>query len=62
MAQPRSLQQAAIASHAAERMSDLYRDEGEVIGSLGMRGATFHRWQDARDRATDATIRGADRA
>ncbi len=57
-----SLQQAAIASHAAERMSDLYRDEGEVIGSLGMRGATFHRWQDARDRATDATIRGADRA
>ena len=57
-----SLQQAAIASHAAERMSDLYRDEGELIGSLGMRDATFQRWQEARDRATDATIRGADRA
>ncbi|HRM75267.1 MAG TPA: type I secretion system permease/ATPase, partial [Paracoccus sp. (in: a-proteobacteria)] len=57
-----SLQQAAIASHAAERMSDLYRDEGELIGSLGMRDATFQRWQDARDRATEATIRGADRA
>lgn len=57
-----SLQQAAIASQASERMSDLYRDEGELIGSLGMRDATFQRWQEARDRATDATIRGADRA
>ena len=57
-----SLQQAAIATQASERMSDLYRDEGELIGSLGMRDATFQRWQEARDRATDATIRGADRA
>ncbi|KGJ03894.1 ATP-binding cassette, subfamily C [Paracoccus halophilus] len=57
-----SLQQAAIAGQSAERMSDLYRDEGELIGSLGMRAAAFHRWQIARDRATEATIQGADRA
>ncbi|SMG08890.1 type I secretion system permease/ATPase [Paracoccus sp. J56] len=57
-----SLQQAAIASHSAERMSDLYRDEGEVISSLGMRGAAFRRWQAARDKATEATMRSSDRA
>lgn len=57
-----SLQQATIAGQAAERMSDLYRDEGELIGSLGMRGAAFHRWQGARDRATEATMQGNDRA
>ncbi|MFC3570017.1 type I secretion system permease/ATPase [Paracoccus simplex] len=57
-----SLQQAAIAGQSAERMSDLYRDEGELIGSLGMRAAAFHRWQEARDRATEATMRGNDRA
>lgn len=57
-----SLQQATIAGQAADRMSDLYRDEGELIGSLGMRGAAFHRWQGARDRATEATMQGNDRA
>ncbi|MCV2448538.1 type I secretion system permease/ATPase [Paracoccus sp. DMF] len=57
-----SLQQSAIASQSAERMSDLYRDEGELIGSLGMRAAAFTRWQEARDRATEATMRGSDRA
>lgn len=57
-----ALQQATIASQAADRMSDLYRDEGEVIGSLGMRNAAFTRWQETRDRATEATMRGSDRA
>ncbi|WP_323716812.1 type I secretion system permease/ATPase [Paracoccus aminovorans] len=57
-----SLQQAAIASQSAERMSDLYRDEGELIGSLGMRAAAFSRWQEARDRATEAAMQGSDRA
>lgn len=57
-----SLQQAAIAGQTAERMSDLYREEGELIGSLGMRGAAFQRWQQARDRATEATMLGSDRS
>ncbi|WP_347268729.1 type I secretion system permease/ATPase [Paracoccus sp. (in: a-proteobacteria)] len=57
-----ALQQAAIASQSAERMSDLYRDEGELIGSLGMRAAAFQRWQEARDTATVAAMRGTDRA
>ncbi|TWI29933.1 type I secretion system permease/ATPase [Paracoccus sulfuroxidans] len=57
-----ALQEAAIASQTAERMSDLYREEGELIGSLGMRNAAFRRWQSARDQATEATMRSADRA
>ncbi|MFG6080675.1 type I secretion system permease/ATPase [Paracoccus litorisediminis] len=57
-----SLQRAAIASQSSDRMSDLFRDEGELIGALGMRRATFRRWQTARDRATAATIEGQDRA
>ena len=57
-----ALQKSAIASQSAERMSDMYLTEGELIGSLGMRDATFRRWQAARDRATEATIEGSDRA
>ncbi|SMO98160.1 type I secretion system permease/ATPase [Paracoccus laeviglucosivorans] len=57
-----ALQKSAIASQSADRMSDLYLGEGELIGSLGMRDATFRRWQTARDRATEATMEGTDRA
>ncbi len=57
-----SLQKGAIATQSAERMSDLYREEGELISSLGMRDATFRRWQHARDRATEATMQGQDRS
>lgn len=56
------LQDSNIASQQAERMSDLYRQEGEIISALGMRSATFSRWQVARDRATDAGMVGNDRA
>lgn len=56
------LQQSSIASQASERMSDMFRQEGEIIGALGMRGAAFYRWQNARDRATEATMLGNDRA
>ncbi|MTH78943.1 type I secretion system permease/ATPase [Paracoccus aestuariivivens] len=57
-----SLQKAAVASQTSDRMSDVFRDEGELIGSLGMRNATFRRWQAARDRATEAAMEGQDRA
>ncbi|AGT07615.1 type I secretion system permease/ATPase [Paracoccus aminophilus] len=56
------LQEAAIAAHTSERMSDLYRQEGEIIGALGMRGAAFHRWQESRDLATEANMAGNDRS
>ncbi|MDO5705008.1 MAG: type I secretion system permease/ATPase [Paracoccus sp. (in: a-proteobacteria)] len=56
------LQRGAASAQAAERMSDLYRDEGELIGSLGMRGAAFQRWRTARDEATAHSLRGTDRA
>ena len=56
------LQQAAVASQRAERLSDMYRDEGELIGSLGMRGAAFERWRRARDEAASANVTGSDRA
>ena len=57
-----ALQCQAAASHAAERMADLYGGEGELIGALGMRAAAFRRWQDARDIAAAAALRNADRA
>ncbi|MGR3554941.1 type I secretion system permease/ATPase [Paracoccus sp. (in: a-proteobacteria)] len=56
------LQQSNASSTQAQRMADLYRDEGEVIGALGMRGATFARWRKAREEAQVQSVRGADRA
>ncbi|MFD1880159.1 type I secretion system permease/ATPase [Paracoccus pacificus] len=57
-----ALQRAMIASRQADRMNDLYRDEGEVIQSLGMRSAAFRRWRKSRDEATAATVENADRS
>lgn len=54
------LQSAASASAQAQRMADLYRDEGEVISALGMRGATYARWRRARNEAQEQTVKGAD--
>lgn len=57
----RPLQQAMAAGQTADRAADLYRDEGELIGALGMRGATFSRWRRFRDRMAEATMMGTDR-
>lgn len=54
------LQGSAQAGAQAQRMSDLYRDEGEVISALGMRGATFARWRRARSEAQDHSVRAGD--
>lgn len=54
------LQQANSAAAQAQRMADLYRDEGEAIGALGMRGATYLRWRKARSEAQKQMVRGAD--
>lgn len=54
------LQGSAHAGAQAQRMADLYRDEGEVIGALGMRGATFARWRIARAESQNNAVRAGD--
>lgn len=54
------LQNASSASARAQRMADLYRDQGEVIRAMGMRGATFLRWHKERGEAQEHAVRGAD--
>ncbi|TGN54310.1 type I secretion system permease/ATPase, partial [Paracoccus liaowanqingii] len=54
------LQGSVQAGGQAQRMADLYRDEGEVIGALGMRGATFDRWRVARAQAQDSSVQAGD--
>ncbi|MDB6182150.1 type I secretion system permease/ATPase [Paracoccus fistulariae] len=54
------LQQSNAYSAQAQRMADLYRDEGEVISALGMRGATYTRWRKARAEAQEQAVKGAD--
>lgn len=54
------LQQAGHAGAVADRMSDLFRSEGELVGSLGMRGAAFRRWHEARERSIRAGLRAND--
>ena len=55
------LQRGLLAGAQADRIADRFRTEGEVIGSLGMRGASFERWRQARDEATEQSLIGADR-
>ena len=57
-----ALQRSANAAQQAERLSDLFRDEGEVIGALGMRDATFTRWSEARSEAARSGLAGSDSA
>ena len=57
-----ALQRSANAAQQAERLSDLFRDEGEVIGALGMRNATFTRWSEARSEAARSGLAGSDSA
>lgn len=55
------LQRAAIAQQATDRMADAFHEEGELIGALGMRGASFRRWLAARSEAATQALSGADR-
>ncbi len=56
----RPLLQANIATHRASLMSEEIRTEAEMIQSMGMRGAAFDRWQEARDSSLDETVRAND--
>ena len=51
---------AGQAGHAASVMSDQLRIEAEMVQSMGMRDATFDRWQAARSMALGAQIQAMD--
>ena len=51
---------AGQAGHAASVMSDQLRIEAEMVQSMGMRDATFDRWQAARSMALGAQIQATD--
>jgi ATP-binding cassette subfamily C protein len=58
----RPLENANAASFLSEQMGAQIRNESEMVHSLGMRGAAFDRWQQARGASLDATIGAADSA
>ncbi|MCB2114845.1 MAG: type I secretion system permease/ATPase [Rhodobacteraceae bacterium] len=53
---------AQTAGRSAERLSDQMTDEADLVESLGMRGAAFERWAEARSRALTAALAAADRS
>lgn len=56
------LERANATSFASDALGLQIRSESEMVHSLGMRGASFDRWQIARGASLDATISAADRA
>lgn len=52
--------QAGIAGHRADLLSGQIRTEAEMIQSMGMRGAAFQRWKQARDRSLAETLQASD--
>ena len=54
------LEGANSATLQAELMGNNIRQEAEMVQTLGMRAATFGRWQIARHRSLDATIGASD--
>lgn len=58
----RPLQDANAATFASEHLGAQIRNESEMVHSLGMRGASFDRWQIARGASLDATIKATDGA
>jgi PrtD family type I secretion system ABC transporter len=51
---------ANTARFAADQLGSQIRNESEMVHSLGMRGAAFGRWQQARGKSLEATISAAD--
>ncbi len=56
----RPLQTATGAQIASDRLSDQLRDEAELIQALGMRRASFLRWQVSRERAAVSMLSATD--
>jgi ATP-binding cassette subfamily C protein len=51
---------ANAANVQAERLSDQLRDEADLVQSMGMRGASFRRWQKARTGAQETAVAAGD--
>ena len=58
----RPMMRSNIANFRSDSISDQLRSESEMVQSLGMRGAAFHRWQKARAEALQETINSSDLA
>jgi ATP-binding cassette subfamily C protein len=56
----RPIAEANSANAVAERMSDQIKAEGEIVQSLGMRNASFARWQAARRAASETSMAAND--
>jgi ATP-binding cassette subfamily C protein len=52
--------ESTTAAQFADRMADQLRSESELVQSLGMRGAVFQRWEQAREKALAANIHASD--
>lgn len=52
--------QANVASHRASLLSEEIRSEAEMIQSMGMRGAAFDRWTQAREQSLSESISAND--
>ena len=53
---------ASINSMQANRLSDEIMDETEIIQGLGMRNASFDRWQTVREKALESSLTKSDRS
>ncbi|WP_313136946.1 type I secretion system permease/ATPase [Paracoccus jeotgali] len=56
----RALRELTSVGQSADRMSELFRREGELIAALGMRDASLTRWLRLRDRAAGAAVQSGD--
>ncbi len=56
----RPIMRSSMASFRSDTISDQLRSESETVQSLGMRGAAFNRWQQARGEALSETINSSD--
>lgn len=54
--------EAASLGQQANHMAEQMRNEAEMVQSLGMRGATFDRWNQARGKALISGVSAADKA
>ncbi|NSY39509.1 type I secretion system permease/ATPase [Leisingera sp. ANG59] len=54
------MQQANMTGHKANLMSEEIRNEAEMIQSMGMRGAAFSRWKQARNAALTDSVAAND--
>jgi len=54
------LSRASATAHVAEQMGGQIRQEAELVLALGMRGAAFSRWQNARSESLTAAIGATD--